>query len=215
MKRTRIVAALIATVIAPFALAGEPVKGDPSKGQQIASTVCAACHAADGNSAVPANPKLAGQHAEYIEKQLKQFKAPMDPKKPEDWRGGANPMRGIVTALSDTDIANVAAYYSMQKPKPGKGQGKDVAAAGERIYRGGIAAKGVPACMACHGPSGAGIPVQYPRLAGQHSDYIVAQLNAFRSGQRANDVNKMMRTAASRMSDTEIKQVAEYIAGLR
>ncbi|WP_018152572.1 c-type cytochrome [Leeia oryzae] len=215
MKRTRLVAALIATVIAPLTWATEPVKGDPSKGQQIATTVCAACHAADGNSAVPTNPKLAGQHAEYLLKQLQQFKAPMDPKKPEDWRAGANPMRGIVTALSDADMANLAAYFSIQKPKPGKGRGKDVAAAGEKIYRGGIASKGVPACMACHGPSGAGIPVQYPRLAGQHSDYVIAQLNAFRSGARANDANKMMRTTAARLSDTEIKQVSEYIAGLR
>ncbi len=213
MKLSRLVAGLLISATASAAWAAEPAKVDPAKGQQIAQTVCAACHAADGNSVIPANPKLAGQHAEYIYKQLSQFKAPADPKKPENSRKNAV-MNGVAANLSDDDMKSLAAYFSSQKVKPGTGKGKEVVALGEKIYRGGIKDKGVPACMACHGPSGAGMPAQFPRLGSQNSDYVVAQMTAFRKKERLNDPNHMMRDTAAKMSDDEIKAVAEYVAGL-
>ena len=200
------------------ALAGLPgggyaqaTKPDAAKGQVIASQVCAACHAADGNGVAPANPKLAGQISEYMHKQLLNFK-PQGGKKAE--RENAV-MGGMVASLSETDMRNLAAYYAAQKLKPAAARNKDLAAAGQKLYRGGNAAAGLPACSACHGPDGSGMPVQYPRIAGQYPEYIEAQLKLFKSGERANDPNRMMRAVAERMSDKDIKAVAEYIAGLR
>lgn len=181
-------------------------RGDPAKAQNTANQVCAACHNADGNSAISANPILAGQIAEYTAKQLAEFKS------------GArkNPvMLGMASGLSPEDMRNLGAYYAQQKPKARAAKDAELAKLGQAIYRGGIAAKGVAACASCHSPNGAGMPVQFPRLAGQHADYTVAQLQAFRSGERANDPNQMMRSTAARLSDREIKAVAEYIAGLR
>lgn len=189
----------------------QEAKPDAAKGQAIASQVCAACHAADGNSVAPANPKLAGQIPEYVHKQLSNFK-PRGDKKPE--RENAV-MSGMVASLSDADMRNVAAYYASQKLKPAAARSKELAAAGQKLYRGGNAASGVPACSGCHGPDGAGMPSQYPRVAGQYAEYIEAQLKSFKSGERANDPNRMMRGVAERMSEKEIKAVAEYIAGLR
>lgn len=188
-----------------------PVKADPAKAQQIVTQVCAACHSADGNSMAPANPKLAAQHADYLSKQLRDFKSV----------NGQPPVRksavmnGIAAPLSDEDMRNLGAYYSQQAAKPASARDKELVAIGEKIYRGGNAASGVPACMACHSPNGAGIPIQFPRLAGQHADYTLAQLKLFRSGERANDGGKMMRVIAGKMSDQEMRAVAEYISGLR
>jgi cytochrome c553 len=181
-------------------------KADPAKGQSLASTVCAACHGPDGNSPIPQNPSIAGQHASYLYKQLSDFKA---------GRRKNAIMAGIVAGLSDQDMRNVAAHYATQKPRPDAAKDRTLAAAGQKLYRGGDSDIGVPACSGCHSPDGAGIPAQYPRLAGQHGDYTTAQLQSFRSGDRGNDPNGMMRTIAARLSDKEIAALADYIAGLR
>jgi cytochrome c553 len=193
------------------AWAQAPAKPDAAKGQAIASQTCVACHAADGNSPLPANPKLAGQFYEYLHKQLVNFK-PQGAKKAE--RDNAV-MAGMVAPLSDADLKNVAAYYASQKLKPAAAKDKDLAALGQKIYRGGNSATGVAACAGCHGPAGAGVPSQYPRIAGQYSEYIEAQLKAFRAGARSNDPNGMMRGVVARMTDREIQAVADYVAGLR
>ncbi len=193
------------------AFAQSAPKGDPSKGKAIVSQVCVACHALDGNSAQPANPILAGQHAAYTAKQLANFKS----------QGGHAPARpnnvmgSMVATLSAEDIQNLAAYFEGQQPQPRSARNPDLVKLGQAVYRGGISEKGVSACSACHGPSGAGIPVQYPRLAGQYAEYTAAQLRAFRAGTRANDANGVMRTIAAKLSDQEIAAVAEYISGLR
>ena len=184
---------------------------DTAKGQTIAAQVCGACHGADGNSAQPANPNLAGQHAEYTAKQLANFK-PQDGKPAE--RQNAI-MAGMTAALSSDDMRNVAAWFESQKPQPRAARDPKLVKLGQAIYRGGVAARGVAACTACHGPAGAGVPAQFPRLAGQYSEYTAAQLKAFRSGERGNDPNRMMRTIAERLSDQEIAALADYIAGLR
>ena len=176
-----------------------------------AAQVCAACHASDGNSTAAANPKIAGQFAEYLHKQLADFKGQAN-KKPV--RASAI-MNGMVANLSDADMKSLAAYYSGQALKPAAAADKDLAAAGQKLWRGGNAASGVPACAGCHGPAGAGNPVQYPRLGGQFAEYIVAQLKAFKEGARSNDPNGMMRGVAARMSEREMRAVAEYAAGLR
>ncbi|MBM3356017.1 MAG: cytochrome c4 [Betaproteobacteria bacterium] len=188
-----------------------PAGPDLAKGQQIASQACAACHAADGNSPAAANPKLAGQIPEYLHRQLMNFK-PQGAKKAE--RENAV-MAGMVAALSADDMRNVAAYYASQKLKPAAAKDKALAALGQKLYRGGNPSAGLPACAGCHGPAGAGVPAQYPRIAGQFAEYIDAQLKAFRSGARANDPNGMMRGVAAKMSEREIQAVAEYAAGLR
>jgi cytochrome c553 len=192
-------------------LAQAPAKPDAAKGQAIASQTCAACHAADGNSQISANPKLAGQFYEYLHKQLVNFK-PQGGKKAE--RENAV-MAGMVAPLSAADMKDVAAYYASQKLKPAVAKDKDLAALGQKIYRGGNTATGVAACAGCHGPAGAGMPAQFPRIAGQFPEYVEAQLKAFRAGARANDPNGMMRGVVTRMSDREIQAVAEYVAGLR
>ncbi len=185
-------------------------KVDAAKGQQVAAQICAACHNPDGNSTVAANPKLAGQHADYLYKQLKNFKA--DGGKPVERN---NPiMGGMVAALTDQDMKNVAAFYASQTQTGEKAKNPAIEA-GQKLYRAGNAAKGLPACAACHGPAGAGIPAQYPRIGGQFAEYTEAQLKAFRAGERANDPNRMMRAVADKMSDAEIKAIADYIAGLR
>jgi cytochrome c553 len=191
------------------AQAAQPAKVDPVRGQQIASQACAACHGADGNSAQPANPKLAAQHAEYTYKQLLNF-VPADGKPPTR----PNPiMMGFASQLSDQDKRDVAAFYAGQALKPSVARNKDLVQLGQRIYRAGIADKGVPACAACHGPTGSGIPAQFPRMGGQWAEYTEAQMLAFRGKVRNN--NAQMTAIAARMSDEEIKAVSDYIAGLR
>ena len=177
----------------------------------VAGQVCAACHAADGNSIAAANPKLAGQFSEYIAKQLRDFKS-ADGKPP--LRQSAV-MNGMVASLSDADMKNLAAYYSKQTYKPAAAADKDLASTGQKLWRGGDAVHGIPACGGCHGPAGAGIPAQFPRLAGQYAEYIAAQLTAFREGKRTNDMNGVMRGVAAHMNDGQIRAVAEYAAGLR
>lgn len=203
---------LCAVLAAASAVAVEPpAKPDLAKGQAIASQACAACHGADGNSPTAANPKLAGQVAEYLEKQLHSFKAAQG-KKPE--RDNAI-MAGMVANLSPEDMRNVAAYYASQKPEGGVSRSRELVFVGQKLYRAGNAATGLPACAGCHGPNGAGIPAQYPRLAGQYAEYTAAQLKTFHEGQRANDTNRMMRAIAAKMSDAEMRAVSDYIAGLR
>jgi len=201
-----------ATLALPtIAAAQGAARPDPAKGQQITDQVCVACHASDGNSPIPANPKLAGQFPEYLHKQLANFKPAADKKAERD----NAVMTGMVANLSDADMRNVAAFYASQKLKPESAKNKDLAAQGQKLYRGGNLASGVAACAGCHGPDGAGIPSQYPRIAGQYAEYIETQLKAFKSGARANDANGMMRGVAAKMSEPEIKAVAEYVAGLR
>jgi cytochrome c553 len=212
MNRVLAAAASVALLsCAAQALAQELAKVDVAKGKQIASQVCVACHGADGNSVMPDNPKLAGQIPEYLLKQLHDFKA--EGGKPARRQ---NPvMAGMVATLSDADMRSLAAWFGSQTMKPAVAHDKNLAAEGQKLYRGGDAATGVPACAGCHGPSGAGIPVEFPRLGGQFAKYVETQLDAFKSGARANDPNAMMRTIAGRMSDEQIKAVAEYVAGLR
>lgn len=179
-------------------------KPDLAQGEAKFAAVCAACHAADGNSAIVTNPKLAQQHPEYLIKQLTEFKSGKR----------ANPiMAGFAATLSDQDMKNIAYWLSSQKAKPGFAKEKDLVTLGEKIYRGGIADRQVAACAGCHSPNGAGIPAQYPRLSGQHADYTAAQLSAFRGGVRKN--GQQMTEVAAKMNDQEIKAVADYIAGLR
>lgn len=206
--------AMVLLTAAAFSAQAETAaaKGDAAKAQTIANQVCAACHAADGNSVAPANPKLAGQPAEYITKQLRNFKAAVQDPNKEGVR--KSPVMGaMVASLSDADMLNLGAYYSSKAIK--SGTAKAPYAAGQKVYRGGNAATGVPACASCHGPSGAGLPSQYPRLGGQHADYILAQLKAFRSGERSNDAGNMMRNIANKMSDQEMQAVANYASGLK
>ena len=181
-------------------------KGDPKQAEATVTQVCAACHAVDGNSASPMNPRLAGLNYEYLNKQLLNFKSG-ERKSPV--------MAGIVANLTPQDMQNLAAYYSAQQPKGAKAKDQVLALQGQKIYRGGVQGSGVPACASCHGAQGQGIPTQFPRLAGQHTDYIYDQLNKFRTGERANDGAKMMRTIAAKMTDADMRAVATYIQGLR
>ena len=180
----------------------EAFKPDLAKGAATAA-VCSACHSSDGSRGSPAQPILQGQHPEYLVKQLTNFKS----------RERVNAiMNGMAATLSEEDMKNVAAFYASKQAKPGFAKDADLAKLGEKIYRGGVAERSVPACAACHGPSGAGIPVQYPRMAGQHADYTVAQLTAFRGGVRKNSAQMM--GVAAKLNDREIQGLAEYIAGL-
>lgn len=180
--------------------------GDADKGSVIANQVCLACHAADGNSTIALYPKLAGQHPEYIAKQLHNFKSG-ERKDPV--------MSGMAASLSEEDMANLGAYYAAQAAKEDVAKSNGKGSLGEQIYKTGVAGLGVPACASCHGPSGAGIPTQFPRLAGQHAEYTVAQLQKFRADERANDPAKMMRMIAVKLTDQDVAAVADYIQGLR
>jgi cytochrome c553 len=175
--------------------AGDPARGLPA---------CVSCHGAAGNSSIVANPKLSGQFASYTHKQLVDFTTP-------------NRQQPIMTTyakmLTDAEKKDIAAWLAAQVHKPGAAKNKDIVELGRKIYRGGIAERGVAACASCHGANASGIPAQYPRLAGQHQDYTTAQLEAFKSGTRAN--SPQMTTLSQRMSTAEMRAVADYIAGLR
>lgn len=204
-----------AFALASLAQANEPAKpaayqGDAAKGQPLASAVCGACHGPDGNSAVSANPKLAGQHATYLFKQMKNFKAGADGKSD---RVNAI-MNGMIAPYTEEQMKDFAAYFASQKQNGGETKSRESLELGQKLYRGGDASKGLPACAACHGPAGAGLPAQFPRLAGQHAEYTETQLKAFRVNERTNDPNKMMQMIAVKMTDAEIRAVADYIAGL-
>jgi cytochrome c553 len=181
-------------------------KGDPSKAEAIVTSVCSGCHGQDGNSVTPTYPKLAGLGYEYILKQLNDFKSGK--------RKNAV-MSGMVASLTPDDMMNLAAYFSEKVRKAGVAKDKNLALEGQKIFRGGVQGAGIPACASCHGPQGRGIPVEFPSLYSQHADYIYGQLNNFRLGERSNDAAKMMRTIASRMTDNEMKALAQYIQGLQ
>lgn len=180
-----------------------PAKADPAKGGVLYGAVCTSCHGADGNSGAPTFPKLAQQHPEYIVKQLTEYKSGK--------RANAI-MSGFSAALSEDDMRNIAAFVGSKSAKPGFAKDKDLATLGEKIYRGGIADRQIPACAGCHSPNGAGIPSQYPRLSGQHAEYSVSQLTQFRDGIRLNSLQ--MGQIAAKLNDKEIKALADYIAGL-
>ena len=201
------VSALFSLSANAAATAEKPAEAAPATtktAEQIVGAVCSACHGTDGNSVITANPKLAGQHPEYLAKQLTEFKSGK--------RANAV-MSGMASALSDEDMKNLAAYFSNQKLKLSAAKTNGAGSLGEKIYRGGIAATGVPACAACHGATGSGLPKQFPRLGGQHTDYVLTQLRTFRTGERANA--PMMMTIATKMTDAEMAAVADYIQGLR
>ena len=199
-------AGLMALVYASIAGAAAPApapKADLARGKQLATTVCAACHGADGVSPAPANPHLAGQHGDYIAAQLAAFKS------------GARPspiMQGMAAPLTPEDMRDVGAYYQAQKPAQAVARDKALGQRGQRIWRSGIKALGVPACAGCHGASGAGIPSQYPRLAGQHPELSLGWLKAYATGARPSAV---MGPVASKLNENDMKALSEYIAGLR
>ncbi|MEY4754507.1 MAG: hypothetical protein RJA44_2182 [Pseudomonadota bacterium] len=196
--------AAAAVVLPSAASEAKSAKPDLARGQEISAQVCGACHTADGSRGVPANPILQGQHPEYLAKQLTEFKSGK--------RDNAI-MKGMAGPLTDDDIRNVTAFYASKEAKPGAAKNKDLVTLGEKIYRGGIADRSIPACAGCHSPTGAGIPAQYPRLRGQHADYTESQLKAFRDGVRKN--NAVMTGVSAKLNDREIKAVADYIAGLQ
>lgn len=217
-------AAIVKSLLASFILVGSALaadaahappaaaKADPAKGGSLYDTgdnarglpACASCHGAGGNSTINTNPRLAGQVDTYIHKQLVDFTTP---------NRNQPVMTTYAKMLSEDEKKNIAAYLATQQPKQGAARNKDTLELGRKIYRGGIADRGVAACASCHGATGAGLPAQYPRLAGQHQDYTVTQLQAFKTGARSN--SPQMATLAKRLSDDEMKAVADYIAGLK
>ena len=214
MKRSLLLAAVVLTAWpAAAALAqNPPARPDLAKAQGIVKEVCSACHGLDGNSATPVNPNLAGMPAQYITLQLAHFKAGIR----------ANPvMQGMAAALSPEDMKLLGLLFSTQKPKGLAAKDAALVKPGQSLYRGGDAQAGIPACAACHSPDGSGVPKNYPRLAGQYSEYVYAQLKAFKTGERGadkdgKDVNgRIMAAIAGKMSDAQMKAVAEYTSGLR
>jgi cytochrome c553 len=195
-------AALFATPVLADEAKG-PAKPDLAKGATISATVCGACHTADGSRGIPTNPILQGQHADYLVKQLTEFKSGK--------RDNAI-MKPMASTLSDEDMRNVAAFYASKMAKPGLSKNPATVELGQKIWRGGIAEKQIPACAGCHGPTGAGMPAQYARLGGQHAEYASVELGLFRSGKRAN--SPQMTIIAARMSDAEIAAVSDYVEGL-
>jgi len=207
-----LVAAWIAIVPAIPAQAQESGgKADLAKAQQIVNTICAACHGADGNSPTPVNPSLAGQLGEYITLQLMHFKS--------GTRNNAV-MAGMVANLTPEDMKSLGVFFARQKPKGLAAKDPTLVSAGQKLYRGGSAASALPACAACHSPNGAGLPARYPRLSGQPADYTFAQLQAFKAGTRGmdkegKDLNgRVMAQIAARMSERDMRAVAEYTSGL-
>ena len=213
MKRMLLLATVVALGSATPALAQTPAgKPDLAKAKTIVNQVCSACHGTDGNSPTPVNPSLAGHPAEYITLQLAHFKSGL--------RVNAV-MQGMTATLSPEDMNSLGAYFSQQKPKGLAAKDAALVTAGQTLFRGGDAASGAPACSGCHSPTGAGIPKNFPRLAGQYADYAYAQLKAFKAGERGadkdgKDVNgKIMTAVAAKLTDAQMKAVAEYLQGLR
>jgi len=199
-------AGLMALVYAGIAAAAAPTappKPDMARGQQLASTVCAACHGANGVGTAPTNPNLAGQGASYIAAQLAAFKSGVRP---------SPVMQGMAAGLAPEDMLAVGAYYESQKPVQGMARDKALAQRGQQIWRSGVKSIGVPACAGCHGPAGGGLPVQYPRLAGQNPELSLGWLKAYANGSRSHAV---MGPIAAKLAENDMKAVAEYIAGLR
>lgn len=212
MKRSLLVLVVLCAMTGFAAHAADAApKSDPARGKEMVAAVCGACHGQDGNSPLAANPKLAGQHPEYLLKQMRNFKA-ADGKPPER----VSPiMNGMIAPYDETQLRDMAAYLAAQTQKGEVARIRETVEFGQKLYRSGDQAKGLPACAACHGPTGAGIPGQYPRIGGQFAEYTELQLKNFRQGARANDPNKMMRMVAIKMTDAEITAVSDYIAGLR
>ena len=202
MKLSNVLALLLSISLSYAAQAADAVAA--TKAPQIVTNVCAACHNADGNSVINLNPKLAGQHPAYLVKQLTNFK--------EGTRANAI-MGGMAAMLSPEDMQNVATYFSQQTTTLGVAKTNGHGSIGEKIYRGGIQKNNVPACASCHGANGMGLPNQFPRLSGQHADYVLAQLKAFRTGERANA--PMMTAISVKLTDQEMAAVADYMQGLR
>ena len=181
----------------------KPRLPDLVKGEAIFNGACVACHGTAGNSATPAYPKLAQQHPEYLVRQLQAYKS--------GERKNAI-MAGFAAGLSEDDMKDIAYWAASQKAKPGFAKDKELVSLGERIYRGGVSDRQIAACAGCHSPNGAGIPAQYPRLAGQHAEYVSTQLNAYRNGSRK---NAQMNMVAAKLNDREVSALADYVAGLR
>ncbi len=182
---------------------------DAKKGEALAKGLCAACHASDGNSVIPSNPILAGQHYSYLKNQLNYFQV----KEGEDRAKRENAvMLGIASGLSSDDIDNLAAYYSQQKIKPSYASNLELAKVGEVVYKAGDDSRGIPSCSSCHGPRGLGVPGQFPRISGQHATYTASTLKSYKNGSRAN--NKQMMAISSRLTEAQINALAEYLAGL-
>jgi len=178
---------------------------DLDNGKTIAAGTCSACHGADGNSMIPMYPSLAEQHAAYLTKQLSEFKSGVR----------ANAVMGpMATMLSDTDMADVSAFYASQKATLKKTNAGDINA-GKLLYYVGDGERGIPACAGCHSNNGKGIVGKYPSIAGQSGDYVISQLKLFKTGQRENDANKMMRTVAKRLSEDDMKALADFTSNLR
>lgn len=211
MIRTTAFAVLMAASFSASAAEEAKAKVDLAKAKQIAETVCVACHSVDGNSPTSANPNLAGQIPEYLQKQLSNFKS-VDGKPAV--RNSAI-MGGMAAMLSDEDVKSVSVYFAQQKLKPATSTDEKLVAEGKKLWRMGDFDKGIPACAGCHGAAGGGLPAQYPALSGQHADYTADQLLKFRNDERTNDAEKVMRMIASKLSDRQMKAVAEYAAGLR
>ena len=218
MKRKQLLAATISIAtlaliqVPPVAAAEAAAKVDLAHAKQIVDTVCAACHGADGNSVASANPNLAGQGADYITRQLQHFKSGV--------RSNAV-MGALVAGLTPDDMVALGVYFSLQEPKGGTARDPALVKSGQALFRGGLAATGLPACSSCHSPNGAGIPKNYPRLAGQHAEYTYAQLKAFKAGERGADKEgkdvqgRVMGAVAQKMTEEQMKAVADYSAGLR
>ena len=223
MKRKQLLAATISIAalalfhlphVAAAEVSAKPgaAKIDLAHAKQIVDTVCAACHGVDGNSVAAANPNLAGQGAEYITRQLQHFKSGVR---------SNSMMNAMVGSLTPDDMVALGIYFSQQKPKGGTAKDPTLVKAGQSLFRGGVAATGIPACSSCHSPNGAGIPKNYPRLAGQYADYTYMQLKAFKAGERGADKDGkdvqggIMRAIAQKMSDDQMRAVADYTAGLR
>ncbi len=208
MKRfsNLIALATVALSLSGFAHGADTKVAKPNvaAGEAKATAMCTACHTADGSAGMSAYPILQGQHPEYLVKQLLEF---------QQGKRKDPVMSGMAAALTAEDVRDVAAFYASKKAPVGTAKKKDLVAIGEKIYRGGIAKKAIAACASCHSPNGAGMPVQYPRLGGQHADYTKTQLTAFRQGARTN--NAQMTAIAANLSDKEIEALSDYIAGLR
>jgi len=186
-------------------------KGDPEAGK-AKSLVCAACHGNDGNSMIPMNPKIAGQHEGYLYKQLAEFKLASQTGGKEGRNNAV--MNGMAAPLSEQDMHDLSAYFASQELKEGETP-EDVIEIGEQLYRGGDEERGITACIACHGPDGKGMGLAgFPVISGQHADYTKSQLEMFRSGQRNNDLNGMMRDIANKLTDDDINILSKYVAGL-
>jgi cytochrome c553 len=194
----------MAVVLALVAMAGAPLAAIAQDARTIAATVCTACHGEDGNSVIPMFPKIAGLQPTYLVKQLRDFQA---------GRRKSDVMAPVVAALKPEDIAPLATHFAGLKLKPGEVVDKKTAGIGKLLYFDGNEETGVPACVGCHQPGGAGHLI-YPRIGGQHAMYLKQQLKNFASGERSNDANRFMRSIAKRMSEEEMDAVSTYLAGL-